>query len=99
MSNFNADQVRRAAVVAGAAGVPIAANQIMFNLLDYNSPALRACVTACRELGITVVAYAPLGQGLLCDNLTDDKFAKVRLRQMTGVKRGDLEPLRSTIKG
>lgn len=34
----------------------------MFNLICYGSPALRETELACRELGVTIVAYAPIGQ-------------------------------------
>ena len=37
-------------------------SQVMYSLLDYGSPRLREMEKACQELGITVVAYATLGQ-------------------------------------
>ena len=52
------------AKVAKANGLSIAANQIMFNLLDYNSPQIQLVKKACDELGITIIAYSPIGQGV-----------------------------------
>ena len=64
VSKFSAEQVRRAQRAAERLGTRIAANQILFNLLDYNAQPLQQTVRTCRELGIAVVGYGPLGQGL-----------------------------------
>ena len=34
---------------------------------DYNSEKLRETERVCQDLGITIIAYAPLGQGLLTE--------------------------------
>ena len=67
LSNCDADQVRRAHRVTSREGVPLVANQLMFNLLVFRSPALQRTIDVCRELGLTVVGYASVGQGLLCE--------------------------------
>jgi aryl-alcohol dehydrogenase-like predicted oxidoreductase len=97
LSNFNADQVERAARAAAARGRSIAANQIMFSLLDYSSPRLQATVDTCRKHGITVVAYSPIGQGLLTDGLTPEKLSTIRAARMTRVKFDDLTPIRTAL--
>ena len=38
----------------------------------------------CQELDVKIVAFGTVGQGMLTDNLTDEKFAKIRLAKMTG---------------
>jgi aryl-alcohol dehydrogenase-like predicted oxidoreductase len=59
LSNFGAEQMRQAA----AAGVEIATNQLCYNLL---SRAIEfEILPECRRLGIGVIAYMPLQQGLL----------------------------------
>ena len=46
----------------------------------------------CQELDVKIVAFGTVGQGLLTDNLTDEKFAKIRLAKMTGPVSGRLSP-------
>jgi aryl-alcohol dehydrogenase-like predicted oxidoreductase len=65
VSNFNADRVKAAARVFKARGVPFASNQIQYSLV-YRAPELdTGVIEACREHGVTPVAYSPMAQGLL----------------------------------
>jgi aryl-alcohol dehydrogenase-like predicted oxidoreductase len=98
ISNCNADLTRRAEAVAVKNGKHIAANQIMLNLLVWDSPKHQETVRTCHELGIQIVAYSPIGQGLLTDHLTEEKFSGIRAVKMTGVKFDELFPLRQKIK-
>ncbi len=98
ISNCNSDLTLRAAAVARQNGKRIACNQIMLNLLVWNSAKHQETVTTCRELGIQIIAYSPIGQGLLTDSLTEEKFAGIRAVKMTGVKHAELQPLREKIE-
>ena len=98
ISNCNAQQVRRACAEAQKHGLRIAANQIMFNLLCFQSPELQETLRACRENQVQIIAYAPIGQGLLTEALTDEKFSKIRLARMTRLVMDELQDLRSVIK-
>lgn len=69
VSNFNVDQVRRAHAALAAHGVPLAANQVNFSLVA-RAPEQSGLLAVCRELGVTVIAYSPLGQGLLTGKYT-----------------------------
>lgn len=89
--------MRRACAEAKRHGQTIACNQIMFNLLCYGSPALRETEAACRELGVTIIAYSPIGQGLLTQDLTKEKFRTIRVAKMAGVGLQDLQPLRNEV--
>ena len=93
-----AQQVRRACAEAKKHGLGIAANQIMFNLLCFQSPELQATVQACRENNVKIIAYAPIGQGLLTQALTDEKFSKIRLAKMTRLGIDELQELRAAIE-
>ena len=65
VSNFNAERVRTAAKKFADRGVPFASNQIQYSLA-YRAPELdTGVVDACRDAGVTVVAYSPMAQGLL----------------------------------
>mmetsp|Transcript_63780 Transcript_63780/g.152087 ORF Transcript_63780/g.152087 Transcript_63780/m.152087 type:complete len:347 (+) Transcript_63780:74-1114(+) len=98
LSNCNAEEVRRAYNAGQRYGVPVILNQVMYNLLDYNSPKLQEMEATCKELGVTIVAYSPLGQGLLTDGLTPEILAKNRPARMTGLTFEKLLPLRSCMK-
>lgn len=69
VSNFNTSQVRRAHAALAAWGVPLAANQVNFSLVA-RAPEQSGLLALCRELGVTVIAYSPLGQGLLTGKYT-----------------------------
>lgn len=73
-------------------------NQVHYSLLDYNSRALHEMEVACRELNVQIVAYSPLGQGLLTDGLTLDKWESNRPAKMLQLQWNDIQPLRSCLK-
>lgn len=97
LSNCNADQVRRAVAAGKRYGVRISCNQIMFSLLDYKSPVLQETVQACQELDVMVIAYSPIGQGLLTDKLTQESFESNRIATMTRISWDCLAPLREEV--
>jgi pyridoxine 4-dehydrogenase len=98
ISNCNADLTRRAAQVATKNQKKIACNQIMLNLLVWNSAKHQETVKTCHDLDIQIVAYSPIGQGLLTDSLTEKKFSGIRAVKMTGVKYPDILPLRERLE-
>jgi aryl-alcohol dehydrogenase-like predicted oxidoreductase len=64
VSNFNASQMRRAHAALAKRGLPLAANQMEYSLLDRRIESDGVLATA-KELGVTITAYTPLGYGLL----------------------------------
>ena len=64
ISNFNAGQMRRAHTRLQKYGLPLAVNQMRFSLLDRSIERNDVLSTA-HELGVTIIAYTPLGSGLL----------------------------------
>jgi pyridoxine 4-dehydrogenase len=98
ISNCNADLTVRAAALAKKNGKKIACNQIMLNLLVWGSAKHQDTVRTCRDLGIQIVAYSPIGQGLLTDSLTEEKFAGIRAVKMTGVKYMEIQALRKRLE-
>jgi len=64
VSNFSAKQMRRAHEALGRRGIPLASNQVRYNLLDRKIETSGVLETA-KELGITIIAYTPLDMGLL----------------------------------
>ena len=56
--------MRRAQAVLARHGIPLASNQVEYSLLN-RSAERSGLMETCRELGVTLVAYRPLGYGLL----------------------------------
>lgn len=64
VSNFRVAEMREAHAALNRRGVPLASNQVHYSLL-HRSPEVDGVLDACRELGVTLLAYSPLEQGLL----------------------------------
>jgi aryl-alcohol dehydrogenase-like predicted oxidoreductase len=64
VSNYDEKQMRAAHAALGRRGVKLASNQVEYSLLA-RGPEREGLLAACRELGVTLVAYRPLARGLL----------------------------------
>jgi aryl-alcohol dehydrogenase-like predicted oxidoreductase len=64
VSNYSAAEVRGIHAALAAHGVPLATNQVEFSLLR-TMPEHCGLLDACRQLGVTVLAYSPIGMGRL----------------------------------
>jgi aryl-alcohol dehydrogenase-like predicted oxidoreductase len=64
VSNYNADQMKRAHDRLASHGVKLASNQVEYSLLK-RTPETNGVFQACRDLGVTLIAYSPIAQGLL----------------------------------
>jgi aryl-alcohol dehydrogenase-like predicted oxidoreductase len=64
VSNYSARQLRIAHAALAERGIPLASNQVEYSLL-HRAPEVNGVLDACRELGITLMAYQPLAQGAL----------------------------------
>ncbi len=64
VSNFSARQMRAAHRVLAGRGIPLASNQVRFSLVDRRIER-NGVLAAAKELGVAVIAYSPLGQGIL----------------------------------
>jgi aryl-alcohol dehydrogenase-like predicted oxidoreductase len=64
VSNFTASEMRVAHAALARRGVPLASNQVRYSLL-HRAPEVDGVLDACRELGVTLLAYSPLAQGIL----------------------------------
>lgn len=83
ISNYSAQQMREAHGYLAARGVPLAVNQVQYSLLSRKIESNGILDTA-RELGVTVLAYSPLAQGLLTGKYTTEQYA-----EPTGARRID----------
>ena len=64
VSNFNAKRMRRAYAQLQKRGLPLIVNQMEYSLLNRKIES-DGVLDSAKELGITIVAYTPLGYGLL----------------------------------
>jgi aryl-alcohol dehydrogenase-like predicted oxidoreductase len=64
VSNFNVARMRRAHAALANHGLALASNQVKYSLLDRRVES-NGTLAAAKELGITIIAYSPLEQGLL----------------------------------
>jgi len=64
VSNYSADQMQRAHDRLASRGVSLASNQVEYSLLQ-RAPESNGVLEACRDLGVTLIAYSPIAQGLL----------------------------------
>jgi aryl-alcohol dehydrogenase-like predicted oxidoreductase len=64
VSNFSAAQMREAHAALAKHGIPLASNQVEYSLL-HRRPEVDGVLDACRELGVTLIAYMPLASGAL----------------------------------
>lgn len=72
VSNYSEEQMRRAYAVLAKRGVPLASNQVPYNLLDRRVER-NGLLEACQELGISLIAYSPIAQGVLTGKYTPDR--------------------------
>jgi aryl-alcohol dehydrogenase-like predicted oxidoreductase len=72
VSNYNISQMVRAHKALTKLGIPLTSNQIKFNLL-HTAPDETGLLDKCRELGIAVIAYNPIGEGMLTGKYSPDK--------------------------
>lgn len=64
VSNYSAEQMRSAHAALAKYGIPLASNQVEYSLL-HRQPEVNGILDACRELGVTLIAYQPLASGAL----------------------------------
>lgn len=71
ISNYSAEKMRQAHKFLVARGIPLAVNQVRYSLLTRQIETNGILDTA-RELGVTILAYSPLAQGLLTGKYTPE---------------------------
>jgi aryl-alcohol dehydrogenase-like predicted oxidoreductase len=71
VSNFDLERMRRAHAALEKRGLPLAANQVHYSLL-HRDIERNGVLDAARELGITIIAWQPLGAGILTGKFHQD---------------------------
>ncbi|NQW20189.1 MAG: aldo/keto reductase [Chloroflexi bacterium] len=90
VSNFSAEQTKRAHELLDRRGVVLAANQVGYSLLNRKIES-NGVLDTCRELGVSVISYGPLSEGLLTGKYRTDnpppfmrkwRWARKRLKML-----------------
>lgn len=71
VSNFSAKRMRAIHAALARRGIPLVSNQVPYSLLNRRIES-SGVLAAAKELGITIIAYSPLAQGLLSGKFHDD---------------------------
>ncbi len=71
VSNFSAAKMRNSWDTLNSLGLPLISNQVRYSLLNRSIESNGILKTA-KELGITIIAYSPLAQGLLSGKFHDN---------------------------
>ncbi|OKH37051.1 2,5-didehydrogluconate reductase [[Phormidium ambiguum] IAM M-71] len=97
VSNYSAEEMRQAYQYLADFGVPLAVNQVRYSLLSRKVES-KGIISTAKELGVTILAYSPLAQGLLTGKYvpennnkpsgarkTDSRFSKSGLEKIAPV--------------
>jgi aryl-alcohol dehydrogenase-like predicted oxidoreductase len=74
VSNFNEARMRAAHAALGRRGIPLVSNQVRYNLM-HRRIETNGVLRAAKQLGITLIAYSPLAQGVLTGKFHDQPGA------------------------
>jgi aryl-alcohol dehydrogenase-like predicted oxidoreductase len=71
VSNFSAQKMKKSWETLQKAGIPLASNQVRYSLLDRRIES-NGVMDLAKELGITIIAYSPLAQGIVTGKFHDN---------------------------
>lgn len=71
VSNYSEKRLREAYNRLKIRGIPLASNQVNYSLI-YRIPEMNGVKAACDELGVTLIAYSPIAQGVLTGKYTPE---------------------------
>jgi aryl-alcohol dehydrogenase-like predicted oxidoreductase len=72
VSNYSADQMNRAQSALANRGLSLVSNQVEYSLIN-REVEFNNVFERCRELGVTLIAYSPLGRGILSGKYSPGK--------------------------
>ncbi len=82
VSNFNARKMENSWKALRKSGIPLASNQVRYSLLDRRIES-NGVMDIAKKLGITIIAFSPLAQGLVTGKFHDNP----ELLKKTGLRR------------
>ncbi len=81
VSNFSARRMEQAHATLAAEGIALASNQMPFNLLNRSIEG-NGVLESAKRLGVTIIAYSPLAQGVLSGRFHQDPEAAAKVSRM-----------------
>ncbi len=97
VSNFSKDRMVKAHEALADRGIPLAANQVQFSLVKRGIE-FNGILETAKELGVTIMAYTPLGQGVLTGKLhSNPELLDVMPRMRRNRLRGNLKKTRTLV--
>lgn len=97
VSNYSAEQMRLAHAELAKHGVALASNQVHYSLV-HRQPEVDGVLDTCRELGITLIAYSPLGMGALTGKYSTTERAGGLRRFLPNFNRRAMESLQPVVE-
>lgn len=98
VSNYSVEQMRQAHDLLAKRGIPLVSNQVRYSLITRKVES-QGIVETARNLGMTILAYSPLAQGLLTGKYTAFSTPPSGLRQFdTRFGREGMEKITPVIK-
>ncbi len=93
VSNYNVEQMHRASAVLAKRDIPLASNQVIYNLVN-RKVEFDGLLKTCKEMEISLIAYSPLAQGVLTGKYTPEKpLPGIRGQRYNRSLLGRLQPL------
>ncbi len=98
VSNFDANKMRRAHAALAKHSLPLVSNQMKYSLLDRRIES-NGVMAAAKELGITIIAYSPLEQGMLTGRFHDDpsQLKNLSVGRKLAMRRMGIERTRAVV--
>lgn len=96
VSNYSARQMRDAYTALARRNIALASNQVEYSLL-HRQPETDGVLEACRELGITLIAYQPLAMGALTGKYLNGNTPRGLRRFMPYFRGKDQATVRSVV--
>ncbi|KAG5188352.1 aldo/keto reductase family protein [Tribonema minus] len=96
VSNYGPELLQKAHDALNARGVPLATNQIQYSLLS-RKPEMSGLLDKCSSLGVKVLAYSPLAQGLLTGKYSEANLPSGPRERMYKSMMPKITPLIATL--
>jgi len=97
VSNYSVRQMERAHAALARRGVPLMSNQVEYSLLQ-RGPERSGLMQTCRDLGVTLIAYSPLGMGLLTGKYGPGRPPPLSRRRRAGGLLDQIGPLLDVLR-
>jgi aryl-alcohol dehydrogenase-like predicted oxidoreductase len=98
VSNYSEEQMRQAHAALSERGIQLASNQVEYSLL-HRRPEVDGVLDACRELGVTLIAYTPLAGGMLTGKYSvENRPAGFYRRVLPRYRRKSLEAMQPVVQ-